>query len=150
MNVYQLMNKKLIVTPPDVLLPKIWTIIFEKHIHSLPVVDKNHKLLGIIAEEDLLKKLFPDYSTLTEFPLDNDEEINDRLLKLKKLTAAEIMNKRVLFTRSESHIMRALSRMIIRKVRQLPVLDENNRIIGMITKGDIFDWLFKRKRKKLR
>jgi CBS domain-containing protein len=39
--------------------------------------------------------------------------------------------------------MRALSRMIVRNLAQLPVLDEKDRVVGVVTKGDIFYALFK-------
>lgn len=147
MYVRQVMSKNIISATDDTPLPKIWQLIFTKHIHGLPIVDKNKKLLGIISEEDILSKLFPDYQDIDSPPIDDDQVIQEKVVKLQALTAKKIMNPRVVFTRVDSHIMRALARMIVRKVRQLPVLDENNKLIGMISKGDIFDWLFKTKPK---
>ena len=65
-------------------------------------------------------------------------------MEVAKLLAKDVMCPRVIFTRVESPAMRALSRMLVRNVHQLPVLDNNDRIVGMITKGDIFDALFRR------
>jgi CBS domain-containing protein len=58
-------------------------------------------------------------------------------------TAGDIMKRRVIFTWEETPLMRALSRMIVRHVDQLPVLSQDYKVVGMITKSDIFDELFK-------
>ncbi len=147
MNVEKFMSKTAVTVTPDTPLPQVWKLIFEKHIHGLPVVDGSKKLLGIVSEEDLLNKLFPGYEDISEFSLtaDNDEEVIEKLNKLKHLTAEKVMNKRVYFTRPDTLIMRALSRMMARHVRQLPVLDDNDRVVGVISKADIFRGLFKKR-----
>ncbi|KKS41151.1 MAG: hypothetical protein UV61_C0011G0018 [Candidatus Gottesmanbacteria bacterium GW2011_GWB1_43_11] len=152
MKVRELMNKQVITGSPNTALPEIWKLIFKKHIHGLPIVDKQGKLLGIVSEEDLLTKLFPDYAdVIPDFAAGEeiDEDLKEKFDKLKKLTAEKVMNRRVVYTLPESNIMRALSRMIVRKIRQLPVVDEEGKLLGMISKGDIFDGLFKNNVKKL-
>ncbi len=145
LRVSQIMSSRVITTSPDTKVPQIWKLIFSKKIHGLPVVDKNKKLLGIISEEDILSRLYPDISEVVEnfstgfMP----EDLDEKLAAIKHLTARDIMNRRVIYARPETLIMRALSRMIVRQVRQLPVLDDDDRVIGMISKGDIFDNLFK-------
>lgn len=110
----------------------------------MPVIDSGNKLIGIIAEEDLLKPLYPDYAHLVEsFVSSRDfEDMEDKVEDLTSLTARDLMNKHVIFTREETPILRALSRMIVRNVRQLPVVTEDLTLIGVVSKGDIFDHLF--------
>lgn len=139
------MSTNVVAAEPSTPLPQIWKKFTTVRIHGLPVIDKDKKLLGIIAEEDILAKLFPDESELTELPLEREDEIEEKVAKLKKLTAQEIMSKKVYFTREDTNVMRALSRMIVRKVRMLPVLDDDDKIVGMISKGDIFRAVFKKR-----
>lgn len=149
MIVSHLMNSKILTVSPKTPLPEVWKIIFEKHIHGLPVIDKKNKLVGIISPEDILTKLFPGYEDLFDidaaFVEDEDGVIKDKLKNLEKLTAEDVMNKRVLYTNPNTSLMRALSRMIVRKVRQLPVIDEDDKLIGIISKTDIFKGLFKKR-----
>lgn len=149
MLVSRLMNSKILTVKPKTPLPEVWRIIFKEHVHGLPVVDNKNKLIGIISAEDLLTKLFPEYDESFDidsaFASDEDETIKEKLKKLEKLTAENIMNKHVLYTRPNTSLMRALSRMIVRKVRQLPVIDENDRLVGIISKTDIFKGLFKKR-----
>lgn len=144
MKVHEIMSRKINVVSPKTTLPKLWELIFKKKIHAVPVVDNRQKLLGIIAEEDILKKLYPDYEDFVEdFVSAGDfEEMEERIHDLVDLCADELMSRKVIFTRTDTPILRALSRMIVRNVHQLPVLSEEGRVIGVISKGDIFDNLF--------
>ena len=127
---------------------KIWKLIFEKRISGIPVVDKKNILLGIIAEEDLITKLYPSYE---QYFFDrqysrNFEEMEKNIIKASKLVAKDIMNKKVYTTKEDAPIMKAASSMLIYKVNCLPVVkvkNEKNMLIGIICKGDIFSQLFK-------
>ncbi len=138
------MKKRVLNVYTNTSLAEIWGLIFKKGIHALPVIDKQHKLLGIISEEDLLSRVYPDYSELLididHFDLSNLER---RLKKLKKLTAKELMSKIVYTTQDDVSIFLALSKMLMLHVRQLPVVNKKNQVIGMITKGDLFDYIFR-------
>lgn len=144
MTVRQFMNSKIVTVATGTLLPQVWELITEKHIHGLPVVDTKGKFLGFISKEDMLAKLFPESESEEGLMSDTDEDIEERLEKLKKVTVDKVMKKEVFFTRADTNVMRALSRMIVRKVRQLPVLDDDDRHVGMISKADIFKGIFRR------
>ena len=144
------MSRKIVTVSPKSELKELWKAIFKLHIHALPVVDAKNRLLGIVSEEDLLKPLYSNYQQYIEdFVTATDfEQMEGKIVEVAKLLAKDVMCPRVIFTRVESPAMRALSRMLVRNVHQLPVLDNNDRIVGMITKGDIFDALFRRHLKK--
>lgn len=146
MKVFKRMSRKVTTVSLSTSFVKCWEIIFKKGIHGLPVVDSKNRLLGIIAEEDLLGRLYPKYK---EFFNDitgsmDLERMEEKIHELAKLRAEEIMNKNVFTTTSQVPILRALSSMIIHQIRQLPVIDQRKRVIGIISKGDIFDALFKK------
>lgn len=125
---------------------EIWLTIFKSHTNSLPVVDKKGKLVGLVTRDDLLRPLYPKYQELfetIESPADF-EDMEDRMKELAGLTATDVMQQKVIFTRDMTLVMRALSRMILRRVNQLPVLNEKDVVIGMVTKGDIFLSLFQK------
>ena len=146
MKVKELMNKKVITVSLNASLSLVWKIIFKKAIHGLPVIDKDNTLVGIIAEEDLLSKLYPSHREyIDDFrSASNFEEMENKIRELKTLKAKDIMSKRIYLTYPEKPILYALSKMIVRKVRQLPVVDKQRKLIGIITKGDVFDFLFKK------
>jgi acetoin utilization protein AcuB len=139
------MKRNPVVILAETPLAEVWSLIFKKGIHALPVVDKGKKLAGIISEEDLLYLIYPKY---TEMMMDinnfNLAALENQVKKLQKYRAKDVMNKMVFTTEPQASIFLALSRMLMLQVRQLPVIDEKNRVIGMITKGDLFDYIFHR------
>jgi CBS domain-containing protein len=115
-------------------------------VNSIPVVDAKKKLIGIITREDLLKSLYPDYKdVIDDFSSASDfENMEEKVKDLLTIRAKNLMSRRVIYTRENTPVMRALSRMIVRRVNQLPVLDARSNVVGMVTKGDIFYALFRK------
>ncbi len=146
MQVHHVMKKVKHAIVVDTSLRQMWKTIFKEKVHALPVVDKKNKIMGMVSEEDLLKPLYPNYKEVIEdFVSASDfEDMEEKIHDLIKLKAKHVMNTKVIFARMETPVMRALARMIARKVSQLPVISEENILIGIITKGDIFDALFKK------
>lgn len=146
MNVADIMTRKVVTVTPGTTFKEIWRAIFKNKVNSLPVVDKKKKMLGIITREELLERLYPDYQDL--FSVDGTfpdfEEMEKKVDELSSLKAGDIMRKHVIFVHKDTPVMRALSRLIVRRIHQMPVLSESGVLIGMITKGDIFYSLFKK------
>ncbi len=110
MIVRKYMNTHVVVVTPESPLPQIWQLISQKHVNGLPVVTKDKKLLGFISKEDILAKLFPETEDIEEVINETDADVQERLEKLKKLTVEKVMNRRPYFTRADTNVMRALSR----------------------------------------
>ena len=53
----QVMVNKVITASPDTSIHEICRVMFSQHIGSLPIVDENHKLLGLITRSDILRIL---------------------------------------------------------------------------------------------
>ncbi len=140
------MSEHVITASPDATVREVWKKLFSRHVNAIPVVGKKNELLGIVTKEDLLKILYPDFQEYFADigAVDDFEEMEGKVKTLGSTSVRDIMCKVVVYTRAETPIMRALSRMIVRSINQLPVLDEADRVIGMVTKGDIFYALMKR------
>lgn len=145
MLVNNVMSPHVLTATPDTTIRELWKSFFAKHMSSIPVVDSRKKLVGIITKEDLLEALFPNYQEyfedLTSF--EDFEEMENKVKELGNTKARDIMRSRVIFTRTDTPIMRALSRMIARRLNQMPVLSPNDEVVGVVTKGDIFYALFR-------
>ena len=147
MIVSDVMSKKITLVKPDTSLRELWKTIFIHRVNAMPVVDSKRKLVGIISKEDMLKLLYPNYEDMLDdlFTSHDFEEMEERIKELNIKTAKDIMCKRVVFTREDTQIMRALSRMVARRINQLPVLSrKNDTVVGMVKKSDIFRALFKK------
>jgi acetoin utilization protein AcuB len=144
MKVKDVMSASTVSVSPTDSFHEIWTCIFKKKIHALPVVNKKNVLVGILTREELLEKLFPDYKDLfasgDEFP--NLEDMERKVVEFSSLKVADLMRTRVVYAHEDAPVLRALSRMIVRRINQMPVVTEKGIVVGMVTKGDIFYALF--------
>ena len=90
----------------------------ENGMHHVPVVDAAGRLVGIAAERDLLR-------AATHY-LQSAVEIGD------------IMHRGVVTVSPETPITRAAALMVEKRIGGLPVVDESDGVIGIITETDIF------------
>ncbi len=90
----------------------------ENGMHHVPVVDAAGRLVGIAAERDLLR-------AATHY-LQAAVEIGD------------IMHRGVVTVSPETPITRAAALMVEKRIGGLPVVDESDGVIGIITETDIF------------
>lgn len=146
MIVSEIMSRDIITVTPETSYRDLCKTIFASHIHTLPVVDKQKRLIGLVTRKDILERLYPKYQDVLEFletPQDF-EAMEDRIEEMAPLRARDIMATMVIFARESTLVMRALSRMIVRHVDQLPILNDDDEVVGIVTKGDIFYSLFQK------
>jgi len=146
MIVSDIMSRDVMTITPDTSYRDVWKKIFSTRHHTIPVVNQQKKLVGIITRKDLLARMYPNYQDVLEFleTTQDFEEMEDRIKELAPIKVKEIMCKTVIFSRESTLVMRALSRMIVRHVDQLPILNDDDEVVGVITKGDIFYSLFQK------
>jgi len=143
MIVKRLMKTDVSTASPTTSFKDCWYLIYKKKVHALPIVDKQKHLLGIISEENLLKLLFSSYSDFFNNGSFNPDAFGEKLKDFVNYQAKDLMKKKVFTIKADDHLVKTLSTMIIRNVTQLPVVDNNHKLIGIISRGDIFDYLWK-------
>ena len=148
MKVREVMSKKVISVSPDTSIKELSAIVFKKKLQAVPVVDKSGKLLGIVAESDILAKLYPTQRDFVEdFVESSDfEGMEEKLLGVMKLSAKDVMNRAAICTYPESPLLKAASKMMVKRVGRMPVIDpETNKLLGVISKGDVIRAILKLK-----
>lgn len=103
-------------------------LIRERKIRRLPVLAKNGRLVGIVAEKDLFSVSPSAATSLSVF------EVHYLLAKLKM---RDVMTKRVIAVGEDCPIEEAARIMVDNKIGCLPIL-KNDKLVGIITETDIF------------
>lgn len=119
----------------------------EHRITGMPVVDDDGILVGVISDFDLLaldsisgkrpssdeNSLFPEAkSTWKAF-----KEIQKLLHKTHGRTVGEVMTPNPLVVRPMTNLEDAARILLDSKFRRLPVLDENGKLVGLLTRGNV-------------
>jgi acetoin utilization protein AcuB len=100
----------------------------EQRIRHLPVVDKAGHMVGLVAEEDLLKAEPSSATSLSIW------EIHSLLTKVK---VESVMVRDVITTTEDTPIEEAAHLMLEHKIGCLPVL-RDEQLVGIITESDLF------------
>ncbi len=119
------------------------TIIAENKISGLPVVNEQGKLTGMLSESDLMWQETgvetPPYIMLLDsvIYLQNPARYEKEIHKALGQTVADVMSDRPISIQSDQSVKAAAKLMHDKKIRRLPVLDQQGSIVGIITQGDI-------------
>ncbi len=129
MFVSERMTKDVSVVTPEDSVAKAFQILKEKRHSQLPVVDNKGKLVGLVTEK-LLTEVSPSKATSLSV-----YEINYLLSKTK---VADIMKTNIFTTNPEQLIEDAAFVMKSNDIGSLPVVDDSNKLVGIVTRLDIF------------
>ncbi len=123
------MSSPVVTVTPDRPFQDALKLMRDHRCRRLPVVNKRGKLVGIVSERDLL---YVSPSPATSL------SIWEITYLLSKIQVRKIMTKEVITTTPDTPIEDAAHSMADNKIGGLPVVDERNRVVGVITETDIF------------
>ena len=122
------MSKEVITVTADDSMQNAIYILQEQNIKILPVMDGGN-LVGIISDRDLKKASPSDATTL---------DMHELLFLISKIKVRDLMKKPVYTAKPDDTVEEAAALLLEKKISGLPVVDENNRLVGIITRSDIF------------
>ncbi len=128
MLVQELMTKNPLTTSPDTSVPDALSLMRQKKVRRLPVLDKTGKLVGIVSDQDLLYASPSPATSLSVF------EINSLIAKI---TVAHVMTKKVVTITEDLPVEEAARIMADKKIGGLPVM-KGAKLAGIVTETDLF------------
>lgn len=137
------MEKYVFSVPPDITVHELIRLFVSHNVSAIPVVDEEDTLLGIVSEGDLLyKKVRPHIpqhinvlgGTLYYCGYGRYEKSFKKMLATQ---ASEIMTKETKCVTPETEMSVITTLMVDKHLKVVPVVNERNRLVGMITRHDI-------------
>ena len=110
-------------------------LLAQDRISGLPVVDE--KVIGVISETDLMLRqaVLGDIGQRRRFRL--TPAARRASAKARARTAGQLMSAPPITVRADDSIARAARTMAEHRVERLPVLDEEDRLVGIVTRRDL-------------
>ena len=118
MKVAQAMHSGAQWIAPDVSLSEIADRMREDDVGALPV-GENDRLIGIVTDRDIVVR-----------------GLDGRADPLQ-LTARDVMSRPIVYCNANEELEDAVTIMESKRIRRLPVIDENRRMVGMLSLGDV-------------
>ena len=133
--VAEVMSERVVAVRGDAEFGEIVSAMRRFHVASLPVIDADGRVIGLISEDDVLAK-------------EADQPRSRGLLgrfrrragrpKAAATTAAELMSSPAVTVTRSTTARQAARTMFRHRVHQLPVVDAaSGRLIGMVTRSDL-------------
>jgi CBS domain-containing protein len=123
------MLKDVVTVSPEMTVREVEALFEKFDFYSFPVIEKG-KVIGIVTKLDFLKHfIFTPSSIIPQY---------DRLLEDK---IRGIMNTKVFTVSMDTPLTRVLELMVETRIRSFPVVDVENRLLGVISREDIMKML---------
>lgn len=123
------MTRKVITVGPETSLFEAQELMAESKIRHLPVIDPDGRLIGIVTDRDIRSAL--PYEFFKQHPTEEEKQ------RFSRLQIKDIMSKNPLTISPTYTIQDALLMIQDAKVGALPVVDEENRLKGIISVRDL-------------
>jgi CBS domain-containing protein len=146
----EIMTTEVIFVSPETDIAQAAGILLENRINGLPVVDSDGRLVGILCQSDLIaqqKSLpIPTLFTLLDgyIPLTSTKRLEQEVQKIAAIKVGDAMTHKPVTVKPDTRIEAIAALMVDKSFHTIPVLDESNRLVGIIGKEDILKTLIKK------
>jgi CBS domain-containing protein len=142
MKVKEFMVKDVISVSPDSSVKDVMTTFVEKKIGGVPIVQKDGTLSGMVTDGDILRAIKPldrrihDYFSFITYIA--TEEVELHLNEIIKRDIIHIAKTNGIVTVHPDDEMETVVNLLAKHhFKKLPVIDETNHVIGVISRGDV-------------
>ena len=117
----EVMTKNPVCCLPNDMVAKVAKLMKRENVGSIPVIEneKTRKLVGIVTDRDLALKIVA------------------KGLDAKSTKVEGVMTRKVVTCRAEDDLQKALDAMSEHQLRRIPVVDNDNKILGIIAQADV-------------
>ena len=120
MKVRDAMHEGVTWVEPNAAIADLARMMRDEDIGSIPV-GENDRLVGMVTDRDIVCK-----------GLANGKDVSG-------LTARDVMSGPIVYCRADEEVDDAVRIMEEHEIRRLPVINENKRMVGILSMGDIAD-----------
>jgi CBS domain-containing protein len=134
--VRDVMTTEVVTAEPSTPFKEIAGRLAQHRISAVPVVDADRRVLGIVTEADLLlKQEHPDPKAT--IPLIWTKRRRQERTKAAAAVAAKLMTTPPVTVPPTATVTEAARRMHTARVKRLPVVDEEGRLVGIVSRADL-------------
>ncbi|MEW6216869.1 MAG: CBS domain-containing protein [Candidatus Bipolaricaulota bacterium] len=139
MKVREFMRCDLTSVELDTTVSHVIYLLHQSGLASLPVVDEDGRVVGVISERDLIRAVLPGYVDMLQSVafLPSLDQLSRRLHEIGPRPVAEFMTEDVVAARPDDNDLHVADLMIRKGLKQIPVLDDQKRLVGVVRRIDL-------------
>lgn len=132
----QIMTTEVISIRPTDTMDKVDRIFTTADIHHLPVINEDHRVVGIISKSDYYMILHG----FTLFKAPASQAYNDAVLR--SLLAKEVMTRQVATLGPEDTVSTAADYFRENRFHAIPIVDPQGKLVGILSTYDLINSMF--------
>ena len=148
MKVSDIMTKEVMTVKSDTSVNDVAKLMGAHDISGVPVVNDENHVVGIITELDQIVRntrlempRFIEVLDWGRIPLERPGHAKARLQHMLGTQAADIMTEKVETISPDAPVEDLAELMVKHRVNPVPVVDENERLIGIVSRADLVDMM---------
>ena len=144
-----IMTREVVTVLADDPVDKVGDVLLSSGHHSLPVVNGDGHLVGMIGERDLIdahrKVHLPTMLTILDglIPLGGMHEYEEELRKVTAVTASQLASAHVITAAPDEDTDAVAEKLLRKDVHAVPVVDSQGQLLGIVSRSDILQHLLK-------
>jgi CBS domain-containing protein len=144
-----IMTREVVTVLADDPVDKVGDVLLSSRHHSLPVINGDGHLLGMIGERDLIdahrKVHLPTMLTILDglIPLGGMHEYEEELRKVTAVTASQLASAHVITAAPDEDTDAVAEKLLRKDVHAVPVVDSQGQLLGIVSRSDILQHLLK-------
>jgi CBS domain-containing protein len=142
-SVADVMESDVVSVHPETGVKELARLMHERHIGGAPVTDAEGRLVGIVTDGDLIAEdtdvqMSPSMDIFGAIVyLGSFHKYEERLRKAVGATVGDVMTRKVHTVHPDDSVRKAATLMRDHKINRVPVVDDEDRLVGLVTRTDI-------------
>jgi CBS domain-containing protein len=128
------MSTHVIAVRPGAGYKEMAAMLREQRVSAFPVIDADNKVIGVVSEADLLTKEALEGTVPRTMQSLMRQHVRTQV---NALTAVDLMTKPPVTIGPSEPVSHATRLMYCRKVKRLPVVDDDGRLLGIVSRADV-------------
>ena len=139
MKAADVMTKAVISIPSDGTVEEAVRVMLEHHVSALPVIDADGKLVGLVSEGDLMRRIEKPQSARRSWWLELLEGSGDSardFVKLRSHHVADVMTRDVITAQEETTVAEVARLLEKHHIKRVPVV-KDARVVGIVSRANL-------------
>jgi CBS domain-containing protein len=144
MRVAEVMTSNVVAVRRIAEFKDIVEVMRRRQMSAFPVLDDDDRVIGVVSEADLLPReaypvrlAAPRRGECGEYGQRGEEPVTVLPAKARAMTAAELMTSPAVTVTAGTTVTEAAKIMYARRIKRLPVVDAEGRLIGIVSRIDL-------------
>lgn len=140
MRARDIMTKTVQIAGATTPVRKIAQAMVRHRISAIPIVDKERRIIGIVSEADLLRRVESGTTRRRSLWLDillTPQARAQEYAKARGRRARDVMTRTVISVKPDADIGAIADTMEKSAIKRVPVVDARNRLVGIVTRRDL-------------